>query len=317
MKKYKSLYFNFVCLILLSVMFVSCREENSEPEPVEPQLTLFIDEVFFGSDSGNNSFSFESNVECELRVVDESGSSTPWCTIRNESIIVIFGSGYWDCPIQVSANYGLKERNARIEFYQNGAMVASLKVYQCARVDEEYRDPVDLGLSVKWADVNIGAYNPADYGNYYAWGETEEKDWYSGSWANYKWCSGSEDTMTKYCTDSYWGKVDNKTTLDLEDDVAHVLWGDGWRMPTKDEFEELLSVCTWRPLSVNGVDGFRITGPNGNQIFLPLNNSLDRKYWSATLNNRNCSLAWGCAGPKYNQYSAARCDRFCIRPVKD
>ena len=75
--------------------------------------------------------------------------------------------------------------------------------------------------------------------------------------------------MTKYCTSSSYGTVDNKTVLDPEDDVAHVKWGGNWRMPTKAEQKELLNNCTWTWTTQNGVNGYKVTGPNGNSIFLP------------------------------------------------
>ena len=127
---------------------------------------------------------------------------------------------------------------------------------------------VDLGLpsGIKWATCNVGATKPEEFGGYYAWGETEEKEDYS--WSTYKWCNGSSTTMTKYCTSSN-GTVDNKTTLDLEDDVAHVKWGGTWRMPTKAEQDELRNNCTWTWTTQNGVNGYKVTGPNGNSIFLP------------------------------------------------
>ena len=97
---------------------------------------------------------------------------------------------------------------------------------------------VDLGLpsGLLWATCNVGANNPQDYGDYFAWGETTPKDFYS--WSNYKYCRGYEQ-LTKYCTMSdygYNGYTDNLTTLLPEDDAATVNWGDGWRMPTKEEF---------------------------------------------------------------------------------
>jgi len=130
---------------------------------------------------------------------------------------------------------------------------------------------MDLGLSVKWATWNIGASLPQEYGDYYAWGETETKSDYS--WNTYKWCNGSETTMTKYCTDSSYGTVDNKTVLDPEDDVAHVKWGGSWRMPTMDEWGELFDNCTWTWTTVGGVNGRLVTskktGYTDKSIFLP------------------------------------------------
>ena len=119
---------------------------------------------------------------------------------------------------------------------------------------------VDLGLSVKWATCNVGASSPEEYGDYYAWGETKTKDVYDLN--TYKWCQGSENTLTKYFTD-------NKTVLDPEDDVAHVKWGGSWRMPTEEEMTELCHNCTWTETTQGGKNGYKVTGPNGNSIFLP------------------------------------------------
>ena len=138
---------------------------------------------------------------------------------------------------------------------------------------------VDLGLSVKWATCNVGAVKPEYFGGYYAWGEIEEKEEYS--WATYKWCNGSYDTMTKYCTDSRYGTVDNKTVLDPEDDVAHVKWGGSWRMPTEEEYYELHNNCIWTWTTQNGVNGYKVTSKkNGNSLFLPA--ASERTYTTTT-----------------------------------
>ncbi|MBR3075090.1 MAG: Ig domain-containing protein, partial [Bacteroidales bacterium] len=130
-------------------------------------------------------------------------------------------------------------------------------------------EAVDLGLpsGLKWANMNVGATSPEGYGSYYAWGETEPKSNYN--WSTYKWCNGSEYTQTKYNTSSSFGTVDNKTVLDPEDDAAHVNWGGSWRMPTKEEQDELRTKCTWTWTTQNGVKGRLVTGPNGKSIFLP------------------------------------------------
>jgi len=129
---------------------------------------------------------------------------------------------------------------------------------------------VDLGLSVKWADRNVGADSPEDYGDYFAWGETQPKSTYD--WSTYKWCNGDWKKLTKYCTKSdrgYNGFTDGKITLDLSDDAAYVNMGSNWRMPTKSELEELKNGCTWTWTTRNSKEGFKVTGPNGNSIFLP------------------------------------------------
>ena len=128
---------------------------------------------------------------------------------------------------------------------------------------------VDLGLpsGTLWADRNIGADSPEDCGDYFAWGETEPKTTYN--WSTYKWCKGRYGTLTKYCTDLASGTVDNKMTLEPEDDAATTNWGEAWCMPTYEQIIELDDECTWTEITQNGVNGFKLTGPNGNSIFIP------------------------------------------------
>ena len=155
-------------------------------------------------------------------------------------------------------------------YYASFTLIGDIYVFSSVKsftTEDIPEGAVDLGLSVLWASCNVGAESPEEYGGYYAWGETEEKTDYS--WSTYKWCNGSSTTLTKYCTSSSYGTVDNKTTLDPEDDVAHVQWGGNWRMPTLDEMKELINQCTWEWTTMNGVKGYLVTGPNGNSVFLP------------------------------------------------
>ena len=150
-------------------------------------------------------------------------------------------------------------------------------------------EAVDLGLpsGLKWASCNVGATKPEEYGGYYAWGETEEKSDYD--WDTYKYCNGTSTSMTKYCTSSSYGTVDNKTTLEPTDDVATVKWGGSWRMPTKAEQDELRNNCTWTWTTLNGVNGYRVTGPNGNSIFLP---AAGCRYGSEVRYRGSCGTCW-------------------------
>ncbi len=160
---------------------------------------------------------------------------------------------------------------------------------------------VDLGLSVKWATMNVGASKPEDYGSYFAWGETEPKETYN--WSTYKWCNGSSSTLTKYNTSSSYGTVDNKTTLELNDDAARANWGGSWRMPTDAEMTELRTNCTWTWTTENGVNGYKVTSKsNGNSIFLPAAGDCYYSdlydagsygyYWSSSLLTDYSSRAW-------------------------
>lgn len=148
---------------------------------------------------------------------------------------------------------------------------------------------VDLGLpsGLKWATMNIGATTPEEYGDCFAWGETEPKSTYY--WDTYfDSVYGSNNNFKKYSNGG--GK---KTTLDPEDDAAYVNWGGNWRMPTHAEQDELRNNCTWTWATQNGVTGYKVTSKsNGNSIFLPaasyrygdnLQPSSIGRYWSSSL----------------------------------
>ena len=169
-------------------------------------------------------------------------------------------------------------------------------------VDENW---VDLGLpsGLLWAKCNVGATTPEGYGNYYAWGETQTKGTYVIS--NYAYCTYDElnrpTSLTKYNPSLDWGTVDNLTTLLPGDDAATVHIGNGARTPTKAEWEELMNNTTSEWTSVNGVNGRRLTAPNGNSIFLPatgehidyeLNVGSIGCYWSAELYMDWPTRAW-------------------------
>ena len=177
-------------------------------------------------------------------------------TVSAEGMVEAISAG--TCTIEVTTN--------------DGSFTASCTV---TVVDPTDIEAVDLGLSVKWASFNLGAFAPEEYGDYFAWGETEPKEDYS--WSTYKWCmNGSYSQLTKYCYNSsygYNGFTDNKYTLDPEDDAAAVNWGGSWRMPTKAEQDELRSECTWTWTTLNGVKGMKVTsnkeGYTNKWIFLP------------------------------------------------
>ena len=138
---------------------------------------------------------------------------------------------------------------------------------------------VDLGLSVKWATLNIGQENVFDYGDRFAWGDnTPRLDNYN-QWEEYKFLHPkSHPLFSKYNTDPEYGPVDNLTRLEPEDDVAATMWGWYWRMPTVMEFKELVDNCSCKWIFYQKdehdvTDGFLFTsklkGYEGKSIFLP------------------------------------------------
>ena len=187
-------------------------------------------------------------------------------------------------------------------------------------------DYVNLGLpsGILWAVRNIGADNPEDTGEFFAWGETESKSDFS--WGEYSYCEGSETTMTKYCILSPYGIIDNVLHLDDEDDVAKVRLGGAWRMPTVDEFDELINSCTWTWITQNGIKGYRVTGINGNSLFLPttgykdgttLKGSTSGYYWTSSLyldkSSHGKRLSFNSNATNNGQ--AGRHYGFTVRPV--
>ena len=191
---------------------------------------------------------------------------------------------------------------------------------------ENGHEYVDLGLSVKWATCNVGASTPEEYGDYFAWGETQpNKDYYESS--TYKWCNGSYNSHTKYCIDSSWGTIDNKTVLEAADDAATANWGGSWRMPTHAEFIELCTDCTWTWTTENGVNGYKVTSKsNSNSIFLPAagyrhGSSFDYAgskgvYWSSSLDRGNSSSAYDLNFDSSNVRRGFDCARSFGRSVR-
>ena len=189
---------------------------------------------------------------------------------------------------------------------------------------------MDLGLSVKWATCNVGANKPEEYGDYFAWGETQPKSNYD--WSTYKWHNDSNTTLlTKYNISSYLGTVDNKTTLDLSDDAARANWGGSWRMPTDAELTELREQCTWTWTTQSGVNGHKVTSDkNGKSIFLPAagyryDSSLGDAgsygsygcYWSSSLFADNPYNAWSVNSSSdyvHRGINSRDCG-FSVRPV--
>ena len=180
-------------------------------------------------------------------------------------------------------------------------------------------DYVDMGLSVKWAKFNVGAKSETDFGDYYAWGETEPyyQDGYAYNpnalwkpgkesgyyWPSYRWCNGDYDLLNKYNTSSAYGPVvDNITTLTANDDAATVIMGDNWRTPTLDEWKDLLNPnnCHWECTSIQGVPGYTVTSyKTGNYIFLPSAGCRDEDSLSDPASDGTIGYYWSSSVAEY------------------
>jgi hypothetical protein len=217
---------------------------------------------------------------------------------------------------------------------KSGSITFSTEVATIMPTQWTTPDALDLGLSVKWATRNIGANKPEERGDFFAWGEVEPK--YSYTDDNYKWCNGNTLIgLTKYCTDAsygYEGLTDGLTKLEIEDDAAYVNWGEQWRMPSNEEYEELRRGCNWSLIQRQGVTGYEGKSKiNGNTIFFPTagfqsgaNVVLEYLggYWSSSLNIEKQSCAYGLylntndnAVGKYS--NSNRKNGFLVRPILD
>lgn len=188
---------------------------------------------------------------------------------------------------------------------------------------------VDLGLSVLWSDVNLGAAVAEEYGSYSAWGETKEKPFFDEE--SYQWYGSTKDEITKYNSDEHYGTVDRKSILDSDDDIVQQTWGEAWRIPTWNEWKELMDNCTCSWTTRNGVGGILfVSRKNGNCIFLPAGGVWDGDgkhtnvvneclYWSADSYNRYLAQAMMCLQQRGRPDWAGICRHYGlnIRPVWD
>ena len=162
--------------------------------------------------------------------------------------------------------------------------------------EEKGHQFVDLGLSVKWATCNICYTNDiiTAPGETVAWGEIAGK--LNFTWDTYVFCDSSSDKLNKYNSNAQYSIVDNRTTLEFKDDIANVRWGGRWRMPTKEELDELSSLCTWKKTRYKGQKGYKVTskikGYEDCSIFLPLRSEGWNELWSSSLDPNNPMLAY-------------------------
>ncbi len=150
---------------------------------------------------------------------------------------------------------------------------------------------VDLGLSAYWATFNVGAYSPTAMGDKYAFGETS--------------------TKSEYTSSNYIGGYS---------DVATILWGEDWRMPTSSELEELVENCNWQVCKENGKQVVKVTGPNGNSIFLPYYSYIDNEgyagwYWSSTSYSSNKGYCLHFQGNEVSSGTNSKYIGMLVRPV--
>ncbi len=191
-----------------------------------------------------------------------------------------------------------KEEFDKEEYQMELLRVILCNAKVCLSLPQKRYAFVDLGLpsGTLWATCNVGANSPEEYGDYFAWGETQPKEIYWEDTYKYGMDFFSSKTLTKYCI------TDKLTTLLPEDDAATANWGNEWRMPTKEEWQELKekTTCIWT--TQNGMKGRLFTASNGHSLFLPaagerlyshcLRDFWSDGYWSSSLCSDDPRIAW-------------------------
>ena len=273
-------------LLAFTSLLVSCDWLKNEIDSPICEITVVSDgggTVSITNNIGNTMNAVKGNTVEVVAVPDEGNEFVGWFVGDSKSAV----SNDATYAFVVSTDVSLHAK-FRFPFVSTGVID-----------DYEF---VDLGLpsGLKWASYNVGATSPEEYGWYFSWGETYNK--VPCTWMYYGYGEGESNTMTKYCTNSSNGTVDDKTVLEPEDDAAHVNWGGRWRMPTAKEYKELCEECSWVSMKLNGSIGYKVKGPNGNCIYLPAAayhsspySTILRGYvcyWSSSLNVDNCNQAY-------------------------
>ena len=285
-------------------------------------ITAEVTDITVSSAVCGGEVTFDGNVAVTAKGICWSTSQNP--TIEDNKTTDGYGVGSFTSQIPnlvpntqyyVRA-YAINEVGTA---YGEERTFTTLSVYSPATGSSNGYGYVDLGLSVKWATCNVGATTPEEYGDYFAWGETTMR-------AEYDTLNYPINGLSKSELQSQ-GYIDSEGNLTSQYDAATANWGGNWRMPTNDELEELIKNCTWKWISLNGFEGYEVTGPNGNSIFLPAagyrrvyslrNAGSYGSYWSSTpyeyYYNFAYYLHFDSSGHRMNYYY--RSSGLSVRPI--
>ena len=328
----------YVTIPPIDIKSVSQEWENTDTDPIQFQFKVIVD---YQSDVDEEVIKYNDGYGI---CVTQNGEKTYYPSAENtgtnspEEYLIPLNVNKSDFEIEPNNNKMMRYKGGDIFFQTyfnmdgytqygiNHKVTPSYnKTSFSSCPDNNHPHMIDLGLSVKWACCNVGAVAPEEYGDYFAWGETEahyeagyaqedpQAHWKDGyykygySWSTYKYCNGDYNTLTKYCNYSdngNYGFTDTKTTLDPEDDVAHVVWGGSWRMPVGASFDELVDSCDWSWVTQNGVNGWKVTSKKdmSSSIFLPAAGyryytslhgvGIDVLCWTSSLYGNSPSSAW-------------------------
>lgn len=276
---------------ILLVFFASCHKESIELAPTAKVGIELIIGAGVHSKAAVTEFEAKVLVECEYDTLEyncmfirKSNGTYIYDISRSD---IVYASREIPFRINVEANIGDEKFSGESEFVtigvDDGAILVSFTLWTYIG-GHLY---VDLGLpsGTLWSVSNMGANKPEEFGEYYAWGETSTKSSYN--WNTYS--IGSE--------------LDSLPALDEAHDAAAANWGYGWRMPSREDFDEIVTYCTMTWTTRSGVNGYLVTGTNGNTMFLPASGGRGDGniyeagacgfYWLNSLYADDTQFAWG------------------------
>ena len=330
-------YFSIIVIICLS--FCSCKKDkgNTGTEEADVQISFTLDASSIGE------YSATLNGRVDKKVARASGTrawflwsgsedTLEWLKYRGDKVEAEIGADGTFCVGISSLKQSTKYYFATAVLYDGEQYYGEVKSFTTTGANTNLRytaQAVDLGLpsGLLWSAYNLGASAPEEYGAYFAWGELDPKDDNMYDYEHYKWCQGTDDTMTKYCISEEWGNKDDLTELEPADDVTAVKLGGGWRMPTKAEQDELRAYTTWKWVVRDGVAGCEVTSTvNEETLFFPAAGAKvgfggpgsTFSCWSSTLSGGHSRFAWVLCGENtaFTEGGAYRCHGHTVRPVK-
>ena len=318
MRMKRLIYLSIAALMVLAA--VSCDEEKGQEQE---DISILVQELILSPKSAQLTLAELLTITPTVNPPEATDKNLQWTSSRPDVATV---------------------ENGVVKALAPGETVITAKTMDGSDIEEQctvyVKDHwVDLGLpsGLKWAICNLGAFNVADYGDYFAWGEVVPKDDYS--WSSYKWCvNGNASALTKYCGSKTYGTVDNISILqrgegdeETMDDAARAILGGSARMPTRQEFQELIDNCDRSWCSVDNAEGCMFTSRvnSNNWIFLPaagyktgasvVDAGWKGVYWSSTVHSFEYNSAFCFYSIDNNNYVNMTSDQralgYLIRPV--
>ena len=307
----KRLFVSFIALALV----LSCGKQDRQPQDQAPVVSVS------GLSLDRQQLSLKSAGSFQLNATILPANATDreiiWTSV-NPEIAKVSASG------MVSTQTA--GRTLVVATTRDGSYADTCKVHV-------WQEPVfiDLGLSIKWADRNLGADSPSDKGEWYAWAEIQPKKYYT--WRTYQYSKGDDRSLTKYCDDpekGYQGYTDEFARLESEDDAARQAISPRWRIPSSTDWQELVNKCDWTYATVDGQNGFKVAKhlTPSVYIFIPFSGSAaipesnSGNYWTSERNSGypdqahyfEMRMLEG-STPAHYTTSTSRCFGFNIRPV--